>query len=1018
MRNHVLYRRLLATCLALLAISNANAQTCSAAQQATVDFQSKPWTNSLTYSADFGSGSSAFHVDGTIADPSNERVNGYPATQTSGGQANTMVLQVDRANVMTQTTVLFKFNVPLSNVSLTLTDIDYFSTSGGKYNDQVSVVGKNSSGATVTPTGVGSTYVDVSGNTAFANASATNSTNCDDSSIRCNATFTFPSEITEVTITYANTTTNGWASGNPPAQEIGLKFGTFCVTALNPQLKLVKSGPTSFTEGALGQYALTVTNIGQKATSGDITLVDQLPVGMTYVSSPTPTVTGGTLVSTNYNSTTRQVTIIVRPTGGTLAVNGSPLTVNFTVQLTAVVANTSVTNYAAVMGGGDPDTTVTPGSSCSSDQCSSVTTFVALAAGPPVSPGIWSNSACLDFAGMPALSVNSASVTRSFTTPEGVVVTYTLDVTSNAKYATGGTISNYDSETVLLPYRPGSYSGDRWDDYFGSNKWNAVYNQPVGRKVGYTLSAYATYNGQAVPFTLLTGSAEDDGTNEYVKITTNGTAFSVADRQTGKDRYGDVTVTNSGKTVEMSVNSVTSNFLLVATTKLDASASSPLVLTNELAGNGATAQGFCLFFPFDRGDNPTSYGKAAHLQTLTFTSPLSNVAKSSLNTSSFAPSPFTTSTTSYLNGQPNSEAAERGTTATEDADDALNSIPTLKLGGTTYALTFPYTSSAPATVAGWVDFNGNGTFDAAERATTSVTTGSGTATLTWTGINITAPGTTTYARIRISSNSAEASSSTGNSILGEVEDYLIPIVRTSDITIIKDAQPNSAQDFTFSVTDAAGTSTTFALDDDGDATLSNTITFDKLAPGQYVLTEQVHSDWTLTAINCTPTAGAITDLANRRVTITLTAGTPVSCTFVNTVRPPVIPTMQKYVRNVTAGSAYGTSSTGAPGEIVQYCIAFRNTGGPALNFKLLDNIPTSTSYVAGSAYYATPAAPLTGTTDPARATLSVNWAIREVTSAGVVTSLELTTNADGRTTNPTGLPADSSGFLCFQARIK
>ncbi len=50
--------------------------------------------------------------------------------------------------------------------------------------------------------------------------------------------------------------------------------------------------------------------------------------------------------------------------------------------------------------------------------------------------------------------------------------------------------------------------------------------------------------------------------------------------------------------------------------------------------------------------------------------------------------------------------------------------------------------------------------------------------------------------------------------------------------------------------------------------------------------------------------------------------------------------LEKRVRNVTQGTAFGTSASGKPGEVLEYCIAFRNLGTAAVTgFVLTDPIP-------------------------------------------------------------------------------
>lgn len=109
---------------------------------------------------------------------------------------------------------------------------------------------------------------------------------------------------------------------------------------------------------------------------------------------------------------------------------------------------------------------------------------------------------------------------------------------------------------------------------------------------------------------------------------------------------------------------------------------------------------------------------------------------------------------------------------------------------------------------------------------------------------------------------------------------------TSAITIVKDAVPNSAQDFDFTTTNMVVGQ--FRLDDDSDPALSNQQVFSNLAAGTYTFTEAATAGWSLTGIACTPSAGATVNLTSRSVSIALVAGTPVTCTFTNTALAPAI----------------------------------------------------------------------------------------------------------------------------------
>lgn len=109
-----------------------------------------------------------------------------------------------------------------------------------------------------------------------------------------------------------------------------------------------------------------------------------------------------------------------------------------------------------------------------------------------------------------------------------------------------------------------------------------------------------------------------------------------------------------------------------------------------------------------------------------------------------------------------------------------------------------------------------------------------------------------------------------------------PAPATGSITIIKDAQPNDAQNFTFTSNQAS--IAPFPLDDDSDNTLADRRTFTGLPAGSYTFTETQVTGWTLSSISCTTTSNATTStsIVSAMASITLTAGSDVTCTFVNT----------------------------------------------------------------------------------------------------------------------------------------
>lgn len=102
-------------------------------------------------------------------------------------------------------------------------------------------------------------------------------------------------------------------------------------------------------------------------------------------------------------------------------------------------------------------------------------------------------------------------------------------------------------------------------------------------------------------------------------------------------------------------------------------------------------------------------------------------------------------------------------------------------------------------------------------------------------------------------------------------------VRTRSITIVQDTVPDLAQDFSFTGCLGEGCAT-FALDDDANPALPRSVTGEGLAPGTYTITQtSVGAGWPLANLSCD--APQTVDLANRRVTITLSALQSVTCTF-------------------------------------------------------------------------------------------------------------------------------------------
>jgi hypothetical protein len=128
--------------------------------------------------------------------------------------------------------------------------------------------------------------------------------------------------------------------------------------------------------------------------------------------------------------------------------------------------------------------------------------------------------------------------------------------------------------------------------------------------------------------------------------------------------------------------------------------------------------------------------------------------------------------------------------------------------------------------------------------------------------------------------SAYLKSRSSDTFSSALKDFIAPkgvnITNCGSITIVKDATPNSAQDFAFTTT---GTGLSgFSLDDDANNTLPSSKTFNNLNPGEYKVAETAVNGWTLTGIDCGTASHSVT---GNEVTITLAAKQNVTCTFSN-----------------------------------------------------------------------------------------------------------------------------------------
>jgi uncharacterized repeat protein (TIGR01451 family) len=196
-----------------------------------------------------------------------------------------------------------------------------------------------------------------------------------------------------------------------------------------------------------------------------------------------------------------------------------------------------------------------------------------------------------------------------------------------------------------------------------------------------------------------------------------------------------------------------------------------LFSTGPASGTNDGARCFNAPVPVDFGDAPDGYG----------TTLASNGARHSIPNYNAAAKTATlmlgSRITADADGQPDANAA------LDTFDDGLDPTSLVLTTGATTAQAVVSAINAKATaatLAGWIDFNGNGTFDAGERAQVSVppnTTAATPFTLNWTGLAPIAANFSGAARFRIATTAAQVANPVGAAADGEVEDYLVPITQ-------------------------------------------------------------------------------------------------------------------------------------------------------------------------------------------------------------------------------------------------
>ena len=272
----------------------------------------------------------------TLALPNNTVTSNYVAASSTGED----VTVTSRADMTITKSHTGNFTQGQVGATYTLTP-----TNSGSGQTTATVTVTDTLPAGLTPTGFGSTPA------SWSCAIASQTVTC----TRSDA-LVAPNSYPAITVVVNVSATAPASVTNTASVSGGGQTNTANDTASDPttingvaDLRIAKSHTGNFTVGVNGTYTLTASNAGSAATSGTITVTDNLPTGLTVASLPTGT--GWDCSTTVIGSSTATCT----SSTAIPATSTSPNPITLTVVVSpAAFAASPVTNVANISGGGEP----------------------------------------------------------------------------------------------------------------------------------------------------------------------------------------------------------------------------------------------------------------------------------------------------------------------------------------------------------------------------------------------------------------------------------------------------------------------------------------------------------------------------------------------------------------------------------------------------------------------------------------------------------------------------------------
>ncbi len=363
--------------------------------------------------------------------------------------------------------------------------------------------------------------------------------------------------------------------------------------------------------------------------------------------------------------------------------------------------------------------------------------------------------------------------TRTFTTDDGIVVTIRFSNVSGAGLRPdvmntwyGAVLHNlYEfSNTAMRP---------------------SLHSVATNVTARFDMEVTATRNGVAIPFTFIAADAEASMPEEVTHFTTSGAPWQTV--EFFANVFGVVSPLTGCNTQTIRISSTFGGGTGMGQNPMMATYSDgtiPLRVSTSLerstGATGGMAVTFGILSPIDRGDLPAPYPSAQHA-----------IAYTAVNGCTLTlPGPALVPASDLHFGSIIADAdAVEGIDDNIDGvdEDGISVFPEYNgsTGNYTVSLTLVNQTAATAYASGWMDWNMDGAFSAAERVVVTVPVGTNLAVFNWAGLPYSlADGG--FARIgfrfRIAGTRAAVEQVAGFAADGEVEDYYPQIVQTCNNT--------------------------------------------------------------------------------------------------------------------------------------------------------------------------------------------------------------------------------------------